>query len=161
MVTAGLWVSVFWCALSVGRVLSGLVANVISWQRLISTCIVGIALGAALIWINITMSLSFVGLGLMGLACAPVFPTLIAATPSQLGPGHTANGVGFQIAAAVLGQSLIPAGIGVMARRFGLEIIGPMFLLNTGVLVGLYVSLLIVGSKNARRFEYGVTVEAN
>jgi fucose permease len=150
MVTAGLWVSIFWCALSVGRVLSGLVANVIPWQRLIGMCILGIAFGASLIWMNVTLPLSFIGLGVMGIACAPVFPTLIAATPSQLGPGHTANGVGFQIAAAVLGQSLIPAGIGVMAHRFGLEIIGPVFQLLTLILAGLFVSLLIISSKKAR-----------
>jgi len=131
-------------------VLSGFIANSVTWQRLISFCIAGLGLGAGLIWMNITLGLSFFGLGLMGLACAPVFPTLIAATPSQLGLNHTANAVGFQIAAAVLGSSLIPAWIGLMARRYGLEIIGPIFQLLTLVLAGLFVSLLVVSSKNAR-----------
>ena len=65
-------------------------------------------LGATLIWLNITSTLSFVGLALIGLALAPIFPSLIATTPERLGTAHTANGVGFQIAAAVLGQSLLP-----------------------------------------------------
>jgi len=60
------------------------------------------ALGATLIWLNITSMLSFVGLALIGLALAPLFPSLIATMPERLGNAHTANGVGFQIAAAVL-----------------------------------------------------------
>jgi hypothetical protein len=50
--------------------------------------------------------LSFVGLAWIGLALAPIFPVLIATTPERLGNVHTASAVGFQIAAAVRGQSL-------------------------------------------------------
>jgi hypothetical protein len=95
------------------------------------------ALGAALIWMNVTSLLSFLGLGLMGLVSAPVFPSLIATTPERLGPAHTSNGVGFQIAAAVLGQSLLPALIGVLAGKCGLEIIGPALFVAAAMLLAL------------------------
>ena len=72
-----------------------------------------------------TSTLSFVGLALIGLALAPIFPSLIATTPERLGTAHTANGVGFQIAAAVLGQSLLPGMMGILARHLGLEMVGP------------------------------------
>jgi hypothetical protein len=89
-------------------------------------------------------------MGLMGLASAPVFPSLIAATPTRLGLVHTANAVGFQIAAAVLGQSLLPGLIGLMARRLGLEILGPALLFSAVVLAGLHFSLTVAGSKASR-----------
>lgn len=148
MVTAGAWVSIYWGGLTAGRLLSGAVAGFVPAQTLVRWCIVGIALGAGLIWSNLTNHLSFVGLGLMGLASAPIFPSLIAATPARLGPAHTANAVGFQIAGAVLGQSLLPASVGFMARTIGLEVIGPALLFSALVLAGLYLSLTLAGPRD-------------
>jgi len=97
-----------------------------------------VALGATLIWLNIASMLSFGGLSLIGLALAPIFPSLIATTPERLGNAHTANGVGFQIAAAVLGQSLLPGMMGILARHLGLEIVGPTLLTAALLLLMLY-----------------------
>lgn len=153
MVTAGAWVSLYWGGLSAGRLLSGVVAGFVPAHRLVRWCIAGIALGAGMIWSNVTSHLSFFGLGLMGLASAPVFPSLISSTPARLGPAHTANGVGFQIAGAVLGQSLLPAVIGLMARKLGLEIIGPALLFSALVLAGLHLSLTVAGPRVGRELE--------
>jgi len=150
MVTAGAWVSIYWGGLTAGRLLSGAVAGFVPAQTLVRWCIVGIALGAGLIWSNLTNHLSFFGLGLMGLTSAPIFPSLIAATPARLGPAHAANAVGFQIAGAVLGQSLLPASVGFMARTIGLEVIGPALLFSALVLAGLYLSLTLAGPKVGR-----------
>lgn len=147
MMTAGAWVSVYWGALTVGRLLAGGAVGFVPANRLLRLCVAGIAVGAALIWLNVTSPLSFLGLGLMGLASAPVFPSLIAATPARLGSAHTSNGVGFQIAAAVLGQSLLPAFVGVLAGKFGLEIIGPALFVAAVILLAL-----VQGLTSARQF---------
>lgn len=144
MMTAGMWVSIYWGALSVGRVLSGVVVGFVSENTLLRGCIAGMVSGAALIWLNASSQLSLIGLGLMGLACAPVFPSLIAATPARLGSGHAANAVGFQIAAAVLGQSLLPALVGVLAGRLGLEVIGPALFAAACALLALFQALTSV-----------------
>ncbi|MEP6636868.1 MAG: MFS transporter [Acidobacteriota bacterium] len=125
----------------VGRLLSGLVAEHISIHRLLRICLVNIVLGAILIWLGGSSFLSFAGLGLMGLASAPVFPSLISATPLRLGEEHIANGVGFQIAAAVLGQSFLPTVVGALAGWFGLEVIGPTLLIAACLLLGLFEAL--------------------
>jgi fucose permease len=111
-------------------------------------CIVSIALGAALLWLNLASGLSFLGLALMGLAAAPIFPLLIATTPERLGEAHTANGVGFQIAAAVLGQSLLPSLVGMLAQHHDLEIVGPALLTTALLLLGLYELLLAIRPKS-------------
>jgi fucose permease len=171
MVTAGTWVSVYWGALTVGRLLAGVVVRqtdslspaprsaqlrggdnlaacrtvgFVSANRLLRCCTAGMALGAALIWLNITSQLSFLGLGLMGLASAPIFPSLIATTPARLGSAHTSNGVGFQIAAAVLGQALLPAFIGVLAGKLGVEVIGPALFVAAVMLLVLVQALTSV-----------------
>ncbi len=141
MMTAGNWVSVYWGGLTVGRLLGGLVVGFVPPNWLVRLCVAGMATGAALIWLKVSSLLSFLGLGLMGLASAPVFPSLIATTPERLGTTHTSNGVGFQIAAAVLGQSLLPAFVGVLAGRLGLEIIGPALFVAAVMLLSLVQGL--------------------
>jgi fucose permease len=144
MMTAGLWVSVYWGGLTVGRLLAGIAVGFVSANPLLRFCVAGMALGAAVIWLNAANLLSFLGLGLMGLASAPVFPSLIATTPGRLGSAHTSNAVGFQIAAAVLGQSLIPAFAGVLAGRLGLEVIGPALFVAAVMLLALVQGLTSV-----------------
>jgi fucose permease len=140
--TAGMWVSVYYGALTVGRFLSGFVVAHVPIRSMLRVCMSSIALGAALIWLDVVPGASFAGLALVGLAAAPVFPSLIATTPERLGEEHTANGVGYQIAGAVLGQSLVPALVGIAADGFGLEIVGPS-------LLGLAI-VLLVGSGGKR-----------
>lgn len=150
MVTAGTWVSIYWGALTAGRLLSGFVVGLMPVPRLLRFCILSMALGAAFLWLNVTTSLSFLGLGLMGLAAAPIFPSLIATTPRRLGAGHTANGIGFQIAAAVLGQSLLPGLVGVLAGKFTLEIVGLALLIAALLLLALYEALMVMSAKTER-----------
>jgi fucose permease len=150
MHTAGRWVSVYWGSLTVGRLLAGVVVNLMTVSMLLRCCMIGVACGALLIWVNLSTLLSCLGLALMGFACAPIFPSLIATTPARLGEAHTANGVGLQIAAAVLGQSLLPALVGALAYRLGLEIVGPGLLAAALLLLMAYEALLQVSGRNRR-----------
>jgi len=155
-ITAGIWVSVYWGGLTLGRLLSGLVVEHISIHRLLRMCLVGIAVGAILIWLGGASSLSFAGLALMGIALAPVFPSLISATPLRLREEHITNSVGFQIAAAVLGQALLPTFIGVLCGRFGLEVIGPTLLAAACMLLGLFEVLTSVSPIPNREESYEI-----
>lgn len=148
--TAGIWVSIYWGALMAGRLLAGFVASLLSAHLLLRLTMTGIVIGAVCVWLNLYAAASepnlggFLGLALMGLAEAAVFPTLIAATPARLGAEHTTNGVGFQIAAAVLGLSLGPTLAGWLAYRFGLESIGPMLFVGALLLLTLHEALLAI-----------------
>ena len=146
--TAGLWVGVYWGSLTVGRVLFGLVVGVAPLGALLRACLIATVVGAALLWLDLAALLSFLGLALIGLAIAPIFPSLIAATPARLGEAHAANAVGFQIAAAVLGGAVVPAGIGVLAERAGLEVIPPSLLIVAGLVLILHEAL---AARSARR----------
>ena len=70
----------------------------------------------------------------LGVAAGPIFPALVATTPRRLAARHTANAVGFQVAAAAIGQSTLPAAVGIAAAGAGLEIM-PVVLLATGLLL--------------------------
>lgn len=132
--TAGLWISIFWGSFTVGRLIAGVVVDRIGLFPLLRISMLGVICGAAFIWWNVTDTLGFLGLALMGFSLGPIFPLLIANTPRQFGVEHAANAIGFQIGAASLGIAVLPGLAGVLAERLGLEIIGP-FLLAASIVV--------------------------
>jgi fucose permease len=138
---AGAWVSAYWASLTVGRVAFGFVAGAAPLARLLRGCLVAIGTGAGLLALDAGDAATLAGLVLLGLACGPVFPSLIAATPARLGPAHTANAVGFQIASAGVGQSLIPAGVGALAAAQGLAWIPFALLALAGALFAAHEAL--------------------
>jgi len=122
---AGLWVSIFWLCLTVGRVFFGFVIERVGIVPLIRAAMAGAILGAAVMWLNASATVSFLGFALVGFAMAPVFPVLTSATPTRLGTAHAANSIGYQLASARLGLAVVPALAGVLAESLGLEIVAP------------------------------------
>lgn len=135
---AGVWVSVYWGSLSVGRVLSGVIVAHITVRTLLRLCMFGAMLGVVLLWLHLAPWLSFCGVALLGVSLAPMFPSLISLTPARMGPAHTANAVGFQITAATLGGAALVGGFGVIADRLGLETLGPFLLAAAVLLAGMF-----------------------
>jgi fucose permease len=141
LTTAGAWVSGYWAALTAGRVAFGFVASAARLARLLRGCLAAIAAGALLVALDAGDLATLVGLLLIGFACGPVFPSLIAATPARLGAAHTTNAVGFQVAAAAAGQSLIPAAVGVLADARGLAWVPPAVLALAAILYAAHEAL--------------------
>jgi len=137
---AGTFVSIYWASLTAGRVLFGIIAPRVALERALLLCMIAIALGAALVWVNLSAWASFAGFALMGLCLAPVFPSLISTTPKRLSAEHVGNAVGFQVAAAALGGGAMPGLIGVIAERLGLEVLGPALLAGSLVLLALFAA---------------------
>jgi fucose permease len=127
-VQAGVAVSVYWAGLTAGRFLFGGVVAAIGVQRLLVMCLVGSLLLLSLLWAPVPPAVAFATLALLGIALAPVFPALVTLTPDRFGSAHTANAVGFQVAASVVGGAGLPALMGVLAEAFGLETIVPTLL---------------------------------
>ncbi|GAB4575962.1 MAG: MFS transporter [Anaerolineae bacterium] len=129
LAVAGTWISIYWGALTVGRIVSGIVVDRLGAVRLLRWSLLGVAIGAVLVAVREMPLVSFLGLTLVGFAEASIFPTMIAIVPERFGAAHAPNVIGFQIAAAGLGYALVPGLAGVLAARVGLEIVGPYLLL--------------------------------
>lgn len=136
-VTAGVIVSAYWGSLTGGRLLAASVGARVPIQWLLQRAVSGVAAGALLVQLNLGTAVTVIGVVLAGLACGPIFPTLVALTPARLGASHTANAVGFQIAAAALGLSVVPGVVGVVADAAGVWWIATL-------LLGLSVMLVLV-----------------
>jgi fucose permease len=139
---AGVWVGIYWGSLTVGRLVSGVLVERLGARLLLRSSMVLALGGALLLWLHLLPLLSFIGLALIGFALAPIFPLLVAQTPGRLGAGHATHAIGFQIAAANVGASLLPALAGVLALEFGLEIIGPVVLALALLLLLVHEGLL-------------------
>jgi fucose permease len=133
---AGLWVSVYWASLTIGRVALGTVARVATVDAMLRASMALAPLAALLVWLGDSRIGAPVGLVALGLALAPVYPLLVSATPGRLGAGHAVHAIGVQVAAAYLGAAAVPGTIGLLARDVGLEVIGPALVaVAVGVLV--------------------------
>jgi fucose permease len=139
---AGVGVSAYWGALAIGRVLAGLVADRVAPATLTRWSMVGMLMGAVLIWLDLTVWLSFAGLVLIGLAAAPVFPSLIGVTPLRFGSKQAPTIIGFQVGAAALGIAGLPALAGVLAARVGLEVIPLLLVVASAGMVALHETVL-------------------
>lgn len=136
--TAGVWVSVYWGALTVGRILAGLITDRVGPMPILRASMIGSLFGALLVWVNAGSLINFVGMALAGFSLAAIFPLLISITPGRVGPLHAPNAIGFQVGAAGVGGALIPAIAGVLAKNQGLEIIGPFLTLTSLIMLVLY-----------------------
>jgi fucose permease len=140
--TAGSWLGLYWAGLGAGRVVFGFLVGSAPLHALLRASLAGILLGAGLVSLDLGALPTLLGLALLGLACGPIFPSLIATTPERLGGAHTANAVGFQVAAAALGQALLPSLVGVLAGRLGLEVLGPTLLAAAVALFALHEAIV-------------------
>jgi fucose permease len=129
--TAATAVSAFWIGLTGSRILFGFI-HIERFDRALGAFIVGTIAGAALLIANMGVAPTLVAAARLGFSAGPIFPLLIATTPARLGPAHTANAVGIQIASASLGLSAVPSLVGVLADKVGYEAI-PAALLTLGL----------------------------
>ena len=138
---ASVWVSLYFGAITVGRFAVGLVANRIGNRRLVRLGIVVAMAGALLFALpGIFGALSPVGLVIMGLGCAPIFPSLMHETARRFPPEVVRQLIGRQMTCAYAGSSVVPAAFGLMAAWAGLQTVMP-------VVVVLLLVLLLVTSR--------------
>ncbi len=137
-VTAGIWVSIYWGSLTLGRLVFGVLVEHFNPATILRWSMLAVVVGALLFWLDILPTLSFLGLALMGFMLAPIFPLLIAQTPTRLGSAHAANAIGFQVAAANIGAASVPGGAGILVRTMGIWVIGPIVSIGALLLFVLY-----------------------
>lgn len=136
--TAGVVASAFWAGLTGGRLLAATVGGRYSGSATLRAALAAVVAGALAIWMQAGTVVTFGGVLLAGVACGPIFPTLVGLTPVRVGKAHTGNAVGFQIAAAAIGLSVLPALVGLVADAVGVEAIASAILLLSVLLVVVY-----------------------
>lgn len=142
--TAAGWVSLFYGSITLGRFISGFVTMRMSSKALIRTGEISILIGLIFLLLPLPDTFSMLSLILIGLGCAPIFPSMLHETPARFGDAEAQNIMGFQMAVAYVGTSLFPPIFGAIASVTTFAIF-PFFLLA-------YLALMLFNSELINRF---------
>jgi fucose permease len=130
---AGSWTSGYWASLTLGRVALGWLAERVGTARLLRAAGLGAVGGVALLVLAAGWP-GRLGLLLLGVSLAPIYPTLMARTPARVGGALASHTVGFLVSSATLGSSLLPGLVGVLVGWIGLSAIAAVALTSSAVL---------------------------
>ena len=115
---AARWVAVYYFGITFGRFLSGFLMMYWSTRLMIRLGQGLIALGVALMMVS-GLPLFYIGFFLVGLGCAPIFPSLLYETPNNFGKQHSQSVMGVQMASAYVGTTFAPPLFGWLATQVG------------------------------------------
>lgn len=132
--TAAAFASLFYIGITVGRFLSGFIADRLTDKQMIRLGL-GIMLGGlALILLPLsTPVFAMAGLIVTGLGCAPIYPAIIHSTPAHFGRENSHAIVGIQMACAYCGATFMPPVFGWIAQHVHIGLF-PVFMMIFAIL---------------------------
>lgn len=145
---AGILTGSYWAFFTVGRFSAGLYTRKITLHTLIYASISAALVGVILLWWNPSEIVSLIGIGLTGLAIAPIFPGLMSGTSERVQPKFAANTIGMEMSGAAIGSSIGPAVVGILAKNTTLEIIPVCLFVLFITLMGVYTYTTITGKQS-------------
>ena len=124
--TAASFVGLFYIGITGGRFLSGFIADKFGDKKMIRLGICGILIGVVFLLIPANRLFSsykmlkeifpLIGLGFVGFGCAPIYPSVIHATPDNFGKENSQAIIGIQMAFAYMGVIIMPALFGIISQ---------------------------------------------
>ncbi|MFZ5967459.1 MAG: MFS transporter [Bacillota bacterium] len=141
--TAASLVSLYFGGITVGRMVSGFITMKLSNKEMIRLGQALTVIGIIIILLPLPSIGSIVGFLMVGIGLAPIFPCMIHETPSRFGKLHSQQIIGFQMAAAYTGVTVLPPLLGVLATRTTMKLI-PISLLG-------FVFFMIIASESVNK----------
>lgn len=133
--TAAGFASLFFIGITAGRALCGFLTLKWNDTQMVRIGVVTIALGVAAMLLPLGETVTLAGLTLIGLGCAPIYPSIIHSTPAHFGADRSQAIIGVQMASAYIGNCLMPPLFGLIANRTTISIF-PYYLLVILVVMG-------------------------
>lgn len=117
--TAASLAALFMLGLTFGRFLNGFLTYRINDTNLIrlGECLIG--LGVVVLLLPFGQLSAMIGLTVMGLGCAPIYPCIIHSTPEHFGEENSQALIGVQMASAYVGICCMPPLFGLLANHIG------------------------------------------
>ena len=139
---AASYAGMFYLGITIGRALSGFITMKLNDVQMIrmGQCI--IALGIIVVFLPGAAVVSLVGLVLIGLGCAPVYPCIIHSTPAHFGEDKSQAVIGIQMASAYVGSCLMPPVFGLIANNISVALF-PVYLVVILIIMIVMHELLV------------------
>ncbi len=140
--TAAKYASLFYLGITAGRFLCGFFADRIGDKRLVRIGIIITAAGVISVGIPaVPDAFALAGLIVIGIGCAPIYPSIIHATPSNFGKDNSQAIIGIQMASAYAGSTFIPPLFGLIANHISISLY-PLILIIFAILMIVMTELL-------------------
>ncbi len=125
---AAAFASLFFIGITAGRFLAGFVSEKLGDRNLIrlGTCIIAVGIVCVLLPLK-TDFFALAGFVVIGFGCAPIYPSIIHATPSNFGEKYSQSIIGIQMASAYVGSTLMPPLFGLLAQYVDMRLL-PIYL---------------------------------
>ena len=132
--TAASLASLFVIGITFGRFISGFLTARFSDANMIRLGQGIIAAGVVIMLLPFGEMVSMVGLVLIGLGCAPIYPCVIHSTPAHFGEENSQAIIGVQMASAYVGICLMPPLFGIIANHISVSLL-PWYLIAINVVM--------------------------
>jgi len=134
--------ALFFWGITAGRFLGGFVADKAGDRNMIRGSITIMLTGIIMILLPLEINqISLIGLVILGLGCATVYPSIIHSTPANFGAENSRAIIGVQMAGAYTGSTFMPPLLGLIARFTGIGFY-PFFIFGFALLLLLMTELL-------------------
>ena len=137
---AALGMAALWLALVGGRIALGTIGHRVDEMKLLAQCCGLLIASLVLLWLAPT-GIAVIGLPLIGLASAPVFPLLINRTPRLVSEAATPRVVGIAVAAAAVGGPVAVLIEGRIADAAGVGAIAPCLVIAAALFAASCLTL--------------------
>lgn len=134
---AALFTSLFYAAITIGRVVAGFIVMRVDNLHLIRYGTLIALLGAVLVVTDFAPAFTIIGIGLIGLGLAPVYPGMIHETPERFGKHKAAKVMSLQMVGGYVGATALPPLVGLLSGTFSFSIVMSMAL---GAIVLLFIA---------------------
>jgi len=140
--------SLFYIGITFGRFVTGFFSDKIGDKLLIRYGIIIIMAGLILVGMPFGSNIpALTGIIVIGLGCAPVYPSIIHDTPSNFGKENSQAIIGVQMASAYVGSTFMPMIFGFVADNISIGLY-PVYLFLFAVFMFLMTELLIFKISN-------------
>jgi fucose permease len=145
--TAAQWISLYYIGITAGRFVSGFVTMKLNNRQMIrlGQVITGCGIVALVLPLGnsalLGNSVLLPGFFMIGLGCAPVYPSLLHETPRNFGEEHSQAIMGIQMGSAYIGTTLMPPIFGRLASTASF-VIFPVFIAIILVIKIIMVEIL-------------------
>lgn len=125
--TAALFASLFYIGITVGRFMNGFIAFKLKDTQMIRLGFGIISVGILTLLLPFENTAALIGLMIIGLGCAPIYPCVIHSTPEHFGADKSQSIVGIQMASAYVGTFCMPPLFGLIANHLSVSLM-PLYL---------------------------------
>ena len=142
--TAARWISLYYIGITFGRFISGFLTIKLSNRKMIrlGQCIIFV--GTIALVLPLGSILLLPGLFMIGLGCAPIFPSLLHETPRSFGKENSQAIMGIQMASAYIGTTLMPPLFGKISSYIGFTVF-PLFIITI-----LMLQIIVIETMNKK-----------